>query len=135
MHNTNEGAMGILSKHVPSLIELKPGLIEIIGGADSGVVGAAADSNTTTNTNTNTNFNKNSKKIFASGGFATINPDNTIDISAMDAYALEDFDPTTVTNLIGEYEDNLKNASLSALEKCINQIQLETLKSLQNSLR
>lgn len=128
LHNTNEGAMGILSKHVPSLIELKPGLIEIIGGADS-----STDSNTTTTTNNNNS--KNSKKIFASGGFATINPDNTIDISAMDAYALEDFDPATVTNLIGEYESNLKNTSLGAVEKCINQIQLETLKSLQNSLR
>ena len=112
LHNTSEGAMGILSKHVPSLIELRPGLIEVIVEGSEG-----------------------SKKLFASAGFATVNPDNTIDISAMDAYDLEDFDATLVSNLIIEHENNLKNSSKNAVEKCNTEISLETLKSLQNALQ
>jgi F-type H+-transporting ATPase subunit delta len=61
------GDMGVLAGHVPSIEQLKPGLVEIIeeqGG---------------------------SKQFFLSGGFATVQPGSVLSINAVEGYALEDF--------------------------------------------
>lgn len=61
------GDMGVLANHVPSIEQLKPGLVEIIeeqGG---------------------------SKQFFLSGGFATVQPNSVLSINAVEGYALEDF--------------------------------------------
>jgi F0F1-type ATP synthase epsilon subunit len=59
--------MGVLANHVPSIEQLKPGLVEII--EESG----------------------GSKQFFLSGGFATVQPDSQLSINAVEGYALEDF--------------------------------------------
>lgn len=59
--------MGVLANHVPSIEQLKPGLVEIIeeqGG---------------------------SKQFFLSGGFATVQPGSVLSINAVEGYPLEDF--------------------------------------------
>jgi F-type H+-transporting ATPase subunit delta len=59
--------MGVLAGHVPSIEQLKPGLVEIIeeqGG---------------------------SKQFFLSGGFATVQPGSVLSINAVEGYPLEDF--------------------------------------------
>jgi len=59
--------MGVLANHVPSIEQLKPGLVEIIeeqGG---------------------------SKQFFLSGGFATVQPNSVLSINAVEGYPLEDF--------------------------------------------
>lgn len=59
--------MGVLAGHVPSIEQLKPGLVEIIeeqGG---------------------------SKQFFLSGGFATVQPNSVLSINAVEGYPLEDF--------------------------------------------
>jgi F0F1-type ATP synthase epsilon subunit len=61
------GDMGVLANHVPSIEQLKPGLVEIIeeqGG---------------------------SKQFFLSGGFATVQPGSVLSINAVEGYPLEDF--------------------------------------------
>ncbi|CAG8446755.1 16485_t:CDS:2, partial [Acaulospora colombiana] len=64
---STSGDMGILANHVPSIEQLKPGVIEIVENA------------TTT------------KKFFVSGGFAIINSNSSLDINAVEAFPLEDF--------------------------------------------
>ncbi|OJI96281.1 hypothetical protein ASPVEDRAFT_58297 [Aspergillus versicolor CBS 583.65] len=72
------GEMGVLANHVPSIEQLKPGLVEIMeeGGA--------------------------SKKFFLSGGFAVVQPDSQLSINAVEGYALEDFSIDSVRSQITE---------------------------------
>jgi len=64
--------MGILSNHVPSITQLRPGIVEVIVDG------------------------QNDDKWFVSGGFATVQPGNLLSINAVEAYALEDFSPEAV---------------------------------------
>jgi len=59
--------MGILGSHVPTIAMLKPGVVEVITG-------------------------KESKKFFASGGFAVMNADSTLNINVVEAFPLDYFD-------------------------------------------
>ncbi|MCJ1422989.1 delta subunit of the central stalk of mitochondrial F1F0 ATP synthase, atp16 [Sticta canariensis] len=61
------GEMGVLANHVPSIEQLKPGLIEII--EESG----------------------GSKQFFLSGGFAIVQPGSKLSINAVEGFPLEDF--------------------------------------------
>lgn len=63
---TSAGDIGVLANHVPSIQQLRPGIVEVI--EESGT----------------------SNKFFVTGGFATVNPGSTIDINAVEAYPLED---------------------------------------------
>lgn len=60
--------MGILSAHVPSVEELKPGLLEVVESSGT-------------------------KRWFVSGGFATVHPNNKLTINAIEAYNLDQFSP------------------------------------------
>ena len=96
--------MGLLANHVPAIEQLKPGLIEVIeeqGG---------------------------SKKFFASGGFAVMQPDNTLSVNAVEAYPLEDFNAESVRNQIAEAQ---KVASGSGSEIDIAEAQIELEVSLR----
>ncbi|KND04958.1 ATP synthase F1, epsilon subunit [Spizellomyces punctatus DAOM BR117] len=66
--SSTEGDMGILADHVPTVAQLKPGVIEIFSSSDK------------------------PRKVFASGGFAIINPDSTLNINAVEAFPVEDID-------------------------------------------
>lgn len=90
--------MGVLANHVPSIEQLKPGLIEVI--AEQG----------------------GSKQWFASGGFAIVQPDNQLSVNAVEAYPLEDFSIENVRNQIAEAQ---KVASGSGSEVDIAEAQIE----------
>ncbi|RCH79104.1 delta subunit of the central stalk of mitochondrial F1F0 ATP synthase, atp16, partial [Rhizopus stolonifer] len=60
------GDMGILANHVPTIEQLNPGVVEIIESSEV------------------------TKKFFVSGGFATINPDSSLNINAVEASPLEE---------------------------------------------
>nr|KAJ3415716.1 delta subunit of the central stalk of mitochondrial F1F0 ATP synthase, atp16 [Polyrhizophydium stewartii] len=64
---SSEGDMGILANHVPTIAQLRPGVLEVFG----------ADKTT---------------KFFVSGGFAVINPDSSLNINAIEAVSLSDLD-------------------------------------------
>jgi F-type H+-transporting ATPase subunit delta len=60
------GDMGILANHVPTIEPLRAGVIEVVEGSGS-------------------------KKWFASGGFATVHPNNKLTINVVEAAPLEEF--------------------------------------------
>ncbi|KAH0842139.1 ATP synthase subunit delta, mitochondrial [Fonsecaea pedrosoi] len=104
------GEMGILAQHVPSIEQLKPGLVEII--EESG----------------------GSKQFFLSGGFAVVQPDSVLSINAVEGFPLEDFSEEAVKSQIAEAQ---KIASGSGSEQDIAEakIELEVLESLQAAMK
>ncbi|KAL7921961.1 F1F0 ATP synthase delta chain mitochondrial precursor [Trichoderma austrokoningii] len=99
------GDMGILANHVPSIEQLKPGLVEVVeeGGA--------------------------AKQFFLSGGFASVQPNSVLSINAPEAYPLEDFSADAIRAGIAEAQ---KIASGNGSEQDIAEakIELEVLETL-----
>ncbi|EXJ74378.1 ATP synthase subunit delta, mitochondrial [Cladophialophora psammophila CBS 110553] len=104
------GEMGILAQHVPSIEQLKPGLVEII--EESG----------------------GNKQFFLSGGFAVVQPDSVLSINAVEGFPLEDFSEEAIKSQIAEAQ---KIASGSGSEQDIAEakIELEVLESLQAAMK
>ncbi|TRX91934.1 hypothetical protein FHL15_007253 [Xylaria flabelliformis] len=92
------GEMGVLANHVPSIEQLKPGLIEVI--EDNG----------------------SSKQFFLSGGFATVQPNSVLSINAVEGYPLEDFSAEAVRSQIAEAQ---KVANGSGSEQDIAEAKIE----------
>merc|ERR1712098_957982 len=104
------GEMGVLANHVPSIEQLKPGLVEVIeesGGA---------------------------KQFFLSGGFATVQPDSTMSINAPEGYALEDFSADAIRNQIAEAQ-KVANGSGSEQDIAEAKIELEVLETLATHVK
>ncbi|KAF9149654.1 delta subunit of the central stalk of mitochondrial F1F0 ATP synthase, atp16 [Linnemannia schmuckeri] len=99
------GDMGILASHVPSIEQLRPGVVEVIEGAAT-------------------------KKFFVSGGFATMNPDSTLNINAVEAFPVEDFSAETIRANLAEAQ-RLSNAAATEEEKLAAKVEVEVLESLQ----
>ncbi|KAK4634848.1 ATP synthase subunit delta, mitochondrial [Fulvia fulva] len=104
------GEMGVLASHVPSIEQLKPGLVEVI--EESG----------------------GSKQFFLSGGFATVQPGSILSINAVEGYPLEDFSADAVRNLIAEAQ-KIAGGSGSEQDVAEAKIELEVLESLQANLK
>ncbi|KAK3380070.1 ATP synthase delta chain mitochondrial precursor [Lasiosphaeria ovina] len=104
------GDMGVLAGHVPSIEQLKPGVVEII--EESG----------------------GSKQFFLSGGFAIVQPNSLMSITAVEGFPLEDFSPEAVRSQIAEAQ---KVASGGGSEQDVAEakIELEVLESLQHHLK
>ncbi|KAJ3045342.1 delta subunit of the central stalk of mitochondrial F1F0 ATP synthase, atp16 [Rhizophlyctis rosea] len=102
--SSTEGDMGILADHVPTIAELKPGVVEIFSTSDK------------------------PKKFFVSGGFASINPDSTLNINAVEAFPLEDVD-FDATRRASE-DANRRANSGSEAEKAAAKIELEVYEAL-----
>ncbi|KAL1881999.1 hypothetical protein VTK73DRAFT_2981 [Phialemonium thermophilum] len=103
------GEMGVLANHVPSIEQLKPGLVEVVeeGG---------------------------SKQFFLSGGFAIVQPNSQMSINAVEGYPLEDFNPEAVRAQIAEAQ-KVANGSGSEQDIAEAKIELEVLESLQAVLK
>jgi len=67
---TDTGTFGILADHVPTVAQLKPGIVTVFG----------------------TSLENITHKYFISGGFAIVNADSTASISAVEAVKIEDLD-------------------------------------------
>ncbi|KAK0289249.1 delta subunit of the central stalk of mitochondrial F1F0 ATP synthase, atp16 [Friedmanniomyces endolithicus] len=104
------GEMGILAQHVPSIEQLKPGLVEVIEEAGG------------------------NKQFFLSGGFATVQPGSVLSINAVEGYPLEDFSAENVRNQISEAQ-KIAGGSGSEQDKAEANIELEVLESLQAALK
>ena len=92
------GEMGVLANHVPSIEQLKPGLVEVI--EESG----------------------GTKQFFLSGGFAIVQPGSLLSINAVEGYPLEDFSAEAVRNQIAEAQ---KVASGGGSEQDIAEAKIE----------
>ncbi|KAI1999305.1 delta subunit of the central stalk of mitochondrial F1F0 ATP synthase, atp16 [Ophidiomyces ophidiicola] len=108
--SAESGDMGILSNHVPSIEQLRPGPIEII------------------------EENGQTKKFFLAGGFAVVQPNSTLSINAVEGFPLEDFSSEAIKSQIGEAQ---KIAAGSGSEQDIAEakIELEVLESLQAAMK
>ncbi|KAL2018824.1 hypothetical protein VTK56DRAFT_382 [Thermocarpiscus australiensis] len=104
------GEMGVLANHVPSIEQLKPGVVEVI------------------------EENGSSKRFFLSGGFAIVQPNSALSINAVEGYPLEDFSAEAVRAQIAEAQ-KVANGSGSEQDIAEAKIELEVLESLQAHLK
>ncbi|KAL8903892.1 MAG: hypothetical protein Q9207_003634 [Kuettlingeria erythrocarpa] len=104
------GEMGVLANHVPSIEQLKPGLIEII--EESG----------------------GSKQFFLSGGFAIVQPGSQLSINAVEGFHLEEFSSEAVRSQITEAQ-KIAGGGGSDQDVAEAKIELEVLESLQAALK
>ncbi|GAB7345405.1 hypothetical protein MBLNU457_3744t1 [Dothideomycetes sp. NU457] len=104
------GEMGVLANHVPSIEQLKPGLVEVIEEAGG------------------------SKQFFLSGGFAVVQPGSKMSINAVEGFPLEDFSAEAVRNQIAEAQ-KIAGGSGSEQDIAEAKIELEVLESLQSSMK
>ncbi|KAL9088044.1 MAG: hypothetical protein Q9165_006385 [Trypethelium subeluteriae] len=104
------GEMGVLANHVPSIEQLKPGLVEVIEEAGG------------------------SKQFFLSGGFAVVQPGSQLSINAVEGFPLEDFNADAVRSQIAEAQ-KIASGSGSEQDKAEANIELEVLESLQAALK
>lgn len=74
------GDFGVMPGHVPTVAELRPGVVAVHKELDKDV-----------------------EKYFVSGGFAVAHADSTLEITCVEAYKLEDFDPAAVKAGLAEY--------------------------------
>lgn len=102
------GQMGVLPGHVPSIVELKPGVLSVHEGSDV-------------------------KQYFVSSGFAFIHANSVADIVANEAVPLDRFDPEEVRKGVQEYTQRVSNAK-DDLERAEAQIGLEVHSALQAAL-
>ncbi|KAF9134158.1 delta subunit of the central stalk of mitochondrial F1F0 ATP synthase, atp16 [Mortierella sp. 14UC] len=102
------GDMGILASHVPSIEQLRPGVVEVIETAGT-------------------------KKFFVSGGFVAMNPDSSLNINAVEAFPVEEFSAETVRHNLAEAQ-RLSNSASTEEEKLAAKIEVEVLESLQAAI-
>ncbi|KAJ1902887.1 delta subunit of the central stalk of mitochondrial F1F0 ATP synthase, atp16 [Coemansia sp. RSA 455] len=101
------GDLGILADHVPTIEQLKPGVIDII--ADSG-----------------------STKYFVSGGFAIMNPNSVLNINAIEAFKLEDIDPQAVAANLAESQRLASSAKDEATKEAAA-VEIELYEAIQTA--
>lgn len=102
------GQMGILPGHVPTIAELKPGILSVHEGTEV-------------------------KQYFVSGGFAFVHANSVADVVTVDASPLDWFDPEEVKKGLTEY--NLKaSAATTELEKAEAQIGIQVHSALSSAL-
>ncbi|OBT50842.1 hypothetical protein VE04_09217, partial [Pseudogymnoascus sp. 24MN13] len=94
------GEMGLLANHVPSIEQLKPGLIEVIEESAG------------------------SKQFFLSGGFAVMNPNSVLSINAVEGFPLEDFSIEAVRSQLTEAQ-KVASGNGSATEIAEANIEIE----------
>lgn len=102
------GQMGILPGHVPTIAELKPGIMSVHEGSDV-------------------------KQYFVSGGFAFVHANSVADITAVDASPLDWFDPEEVKKGLAEYSQKAGTAN-TELEKAEAQIGVQVHSALSSAL-
>lgn len=100
------GALGILANHIPIVEQLRPGMLEII----------SKDGET--------------QLYFVSGGIATVQPGNKLNISAIEAFKPDQFDAQQIKSLIADAQK--KAASSDDVVAAEATIELEVLEVLQH---
>lgn len=102
------GQMGVLPGHVPTIAELKPGVLSIIeGGTET--------------------------KYFVSSGFAFIHANSVLDVCAIEGVPLDKIDPEEVKKGLAAFTTKLGTAS-TELEKAEAQIGVEVHAALNSAL-
>ncbi|KAG8709670.1 delta subunit of the central stalk of mitochondrial F1F0 ATP synthase, atp16 [Ceratobasidium sp. 395] len=103
------GDMGILAHHVPTIEPLRPGVVEVIETGSG------------------------SKKWFVSSGFATVHPNNTLTINAIEGAPLEDISAEAVRANLAEAL-RVVGGSASEKEKAEARIEADVYEAIQQAL-
>lgn len=98
--------MGILADHVPTIQQLRPGLVEVVESAGT------------------------TKSFFVSGGFATVTEGSKLAINVVEAFAPEDFSAETVKTLLAEAQKNATSSDESVAAEA--KIEIEVLEALSH---
>ncbi|KAK9476760.1 ATP synthase subunit delta [Lipomyces japonicus] len=98
------GELGVLANHVPTIEELKPGIVDIVEESGS------------------------TKQFFVSGGFAVVQPGSLLSINAVEAYPVEDFSAEAVRTQLAEAQKNATTGS--EIDQVEAKIELEVLEAL-----
>ncbi|KAF3902582.1 hypothetical protein ABW21_db0207692 [Orbilia brochopaga] len=104
------GVMGVLANHVPSIEQLKAGVVDIIeeGGGN--------------------------KQFFVSGGFAVVQPNSRLSINAVEAYTLDEFSVEAVRAQLAE-ANKIAGGSGSEQDIAEAKVEIEVLETLQAALK
>lgn len=102
------GQMGVLPGHVPTIAELKPGILSVHEGTEV-------------------------KQYFVSSGFAFVHANSVADVVAIEAIPLDRFDPEEVRKGEAEYAQKI-NSATTDLEKAEAQIGLDVHSALKAAL-
>lgn len=100
------GDLGILADHVPTIQQLRPGLVEVTESTGS------------------------TKQFFVSGGFATVSEGSYLAINAVEAFAPEEFSLETVKSLLAEAQKNATSSNDYVAEEA--KIQIEVLEAISH---
>lgn len=85
------GDFGVMPGHVPTVAELRPGVVQVHKELDKEV-----------------------EKYFVSGGFAVAHADSSVEVTVVEAAKLEDLDPAAVKSGLAEYTARCGSARLAA---------------------
>ncbi|KAI9777912.1 MAG: delta subunit of the central stalk of mitochondrial F1F0 ATP synthase, atp16 [Geoglossum umbratile] len=121
------GEMGILANHVPSIEQLKPGLVEII--EESGGSKQFFRASTPT-----LQKQKHVCDGGLSGGFAIVQPGSQLSINAVEGFPLEEFSADAIKSQISEAQRVISGGG-SEQDIAEAKIELEVLESLQAALK
>ncbi|GLT49075.1 hypothetical protein SLA2020_226570 [Shorea laevis] len=102
------GQMGVLPGHVPTIAELKPGILSVHEGNDT-------------------------TKYFVSSGFTFIHANSVADVIAVEAVPLDHIDPALVQKGLAEFTQKLSSATTD-LEKAEAQIGVDVHSALNSAL-
>jgi F-type H+-transporting ATPase subunit epsilon len=105
----SEGYFGVLAGHAPVLSTLRPGLIDVKGGAEGDM------------------------RIFVRGGFAEVNPDKVV-VLAEEAIPLAELDVAALEQNIRDAEEDVASATTDA-ERDRYAAKLEDLRQLRTALQ
>ncbi|CAA6657198.1 unnamed protein product [Spirodela intermedia] len=101
---SDDGAMGVLPGHVPTIAELKPGVLSVHDGSEVA-------------------------KYFVSSGFAFVHANSVTDIVAVEAIPVDQIDPALVQKGLAEFNQRLSSASTD-VEKAEAQIGIDVHSAL-----
>ncbi|KDP45971.1 hypothetical protein JCGZ_11874 [Jatropha curcas] len=102
------GQMGVLPGHVPTIAELKPGVLSVHEGNDT-------------------------TKYFLSSGFAFIHANSVADIIAIEAVPIDQIDPSLVQKGLADFTQKV-NSATTDLEKAEAQIGVDVHSALNSAL-
>ncbi|KAF0852905.1 mitochondrial Complex V (CV) F1Fo ATP synthase F1 subunit delta Atp16/AtpC [Andalucia godoyi] len=103
------GVFGVMPNHVPTIAQLKPGVVTVQFSADK------------------------TEDYFVSGGFAWIRPDSSLDITAGEAVKLADVDVEAVKKGLTQAQQETTSAQ-SDVDKARAQIHVEVYEALAAAL-
>ncbi|KAI9592376.1 putative ATP synthase delta chain mitochondrial precursor [Syncephalis fuscata] len=100
--------MGILADHVPTIQQLRPGVLEVVKAEGT-------------------------QKWFVSGGFAIVNEDSSLNINAVEAFKLDDFSADAIRENLTAAQRAVA-AGGSEQEIAEARIEVEVLETLQAAI-